>query len=167
VVAHLHYVLFGGSVLGIFAAIYHWFPKMTGRKMNEFWGQVHFALTMIGLNMTFLPMHKLGLMGMNRRIAEYDPKFTSLNQICTYGSYILAVSTLPFIINAVWSWFYGEKAGNNPWQALTLEWMTSSPPSIENFETLPVLTTGPYDYGVSEERIETEPVLTPQTESAL
>jgi cytochrome c oxidase subunit 1 len=79
----------------------------------------------------------------------------------------LAVSTLPFIINAVWSWFYGEKAGNNPWQALTLEWMTSSPPSIENFETLPVLTTGPYDYGVSEERIETEPVLTPQTESAL
>jgi cytochrome c oxidase subunit 1 len=167
VVAHLHYVLFGGSVLGIFACIYHWFPKMTGRKMNEFWGQVHFALTMIGLNMTFLPMHKLGLMGMNRRIAEYDPKFTSLNQICTYGSYILAVSTLPFIINAVWSWFYGEKAGNNPWQALTLEWMTSSPPSIENFETLPVLTTGPYDYGVSEERIETEPVLTPQTESAL
>ncbi|MDB9450090.1 cytochrome c oxidase subunit I [Dolichospermum circinale] len=167
VVAHLHYVLFGGSVLGIFAAIYHWFPKMTGRKMNEFWGQVHFALTMIGLNMTFLPMHKLGLMGMNRRIAEYDPKFTALNEICTYGSYILAVSTLPFIINAVWSWFYGEKAGNNPWQALTLEWMTSSPPSIENFETLPVLTTGPYDYGVSEERIETESVLTPQTESAL
>ena len=167
VVAHLHYVLFGGSVLGIFAAIYHWFPKMTGRKLNEFWGQVHFALTMIGLNMTFLPMHKLGLMGMNRRIAEYDPKFTTLNQICTYGSYILAVSTLPFIVNAVWSWFYGEKAGNNPWQALTLEWMTSSPPSIENFETLPVLTTGPYDYGVSEERIETEAVLTPQTESAL
>ena len=167
VVAHLHYVLFGGSVLGIFAAIYHWFPKMTGRKMNEFWGQVHFALTMIGLNMTFLPMHKLGLMGMNRRIAEYDPKFTALNEICTYGSYILAVSTLPFIINAVWSWFYGEKAGNNPWQALTLEWMTSSPPSIENFETLPVLTTGPYDYGVSEERVEAEPVLTPQTESAL
>ena len=167
VVAHLHYVLFGGSVLGIFAAIYHWFPKMTGRKMNEFWGQVHFALTMIGLNMTFLPMHKLGLMGMNRRIAEYDPKFTALNEICTYGSYILAVSTLPFIINAVWSWFYGEKAGNNPWQALTLEWMTSSPPSIENFETLPVLTTGPYDYGVSQERVETESVLTPQTESAL
>ena len=167
VVAHLHYVLFGGSVLGIFAAIYHWFPKMTGRKLNEFCGQVHFALTMVGLNMTFLPMHKLGLMGMNRRIAEYDPKFTALNEICTYGSYILAVSTLPFIINAVWCWFYGEKAGNNPWQALTLEWMTSSPPSIENFETLPVLTTGPYDYGVSKERVETESVLTPQTESVL
>ena len=167
VVAHLHYVLFGGSVLGIFAAIYHWFPKMTGRKMNEFWGQVHFALTIVGLNMTFLPMHKLGLMGMNRRIAQYDPKFTSLNEICTYGSYILAISTLPFLINAIWSWLYGEKAGNNPWEGLTLEWTTTSPPAIENFEQLPVLTTGPYDYGMSKERTETKPVLTPQTESAV
>ncbi|WP_427159138.1 cytochrome c oxidase subunit I [Aliinostoc sp. HNIBRCY26] len=148
VVAHLHYVLFGGSVLGIFAAIYHWFPKMTGRMFNEFWGKVHFVLTIVGLNMTFLPMHKLGLMGMNRRVAQYDPKFALLNEICTYGSYILAVSTFPFIINAIWSWLYGEKAPNNPWKALTLEWMTTSPPAIENFDTLPVLTTGPYDYGV-------------------
>jgi cytochrome c oxidase subunit I len=148
VVAHLHYVLFGGSVLGIFAAIYHWFPKMTGRMVNEFWGKVHFALTIVGLNMTFLPMHKLGLMGMNRRIAQYDPKFTTLNEICTYGSYILAISTFPFIINAIWSWLYGEKAGNNPWRALTLEWMTTSPPAIENFDQTPVLATGPYDYGL-------------------
>jgi len=154
IVAHLHYVLFGGSVLGIFAAIYHWFPKMTGRKMNEFWGKVHFVLTIVGLNMTFLPMHKLGLMGMNRRIAEYDPKFASLNEICTYGSYILAISTFPFIINAIWSWLYGEKAGNNPWRALTLEWTTTSPPAIENFEQLPVLSTGPYDYGVSEKIVD-------------
>jgi cytochrome c oxidase subunit 1 len=116
--------------------------------MNEFWGKVHFALTIVGLNMSFLPMHKLGLMGMNRRIAQYDPKFTTLNEICTYGAYILAVSTLPFIINAVWSWLYGPKASNNPWRGLTLEWMTNSPPEIENFEKLPVLTTGPYDYGV-------------------
>jgi cytochrome c oxidase subunit 1 len=149
VVAHLHYVLFGGSVLGIFAGIYHWFPKMTGRMMNEFWGKVHFVLTIIGLNMTFLPMHKLGMMGMNRRIAQYEPQFTSLNEISTYGAYILAVSTFPFIINAIWSWLYGEKAGNNPWRALTLEWMTTSPPAIENFEQLPVLTSGPYDYGVN------------------
>jgi cytochrome c oxidase subunit I len=147
VVAHLHYVLFGGSVLGIFAAIYHWFPKMTGRMFNEFWGKVHFALTIVGLNMTFLPMHKLGLMGMNRRVAQYDPIFTSLNEICTYGSYILAVSTIPFIINAIWSWLYGPKASNNPWQGLTLEWMTTSPPAIENFDKQPVLATGPYDYG--------------------
>ncbi|MBW4668343.1 MAG: cytochrome c oxidase subunit I [Cyanomargarita calcarea GSE-NOS-MK-12-04C] len=157
VVAHLHYVLFGGSVVGIFAGIYHWFPKITGRMINEFWGKVHFALTMIGLNMTFLPMHKLGLMGMNRRIAQYDPKFTSINEICTYGSYILAISTLPFIINAIWSWMYGPKAGNNPWNALTLEWMTTSPPAIENFDKLPVLVTGPYDYGL-EQRNEDVPL---------
>ncbi|NET01397.1 MAG: cytochrome c oxidase subunit I [Sphaerospermopsis sp. SIO1G1] len=149
VVAHLHYVLFGGAVLGIFSAIYHWFPKMTGRMMNEFWGKVHFVLTIVGLNMSFLPMHKLGLMGMNRRVAQYDPRFTTLNEICTYGAYILAISTLPFIINAVWSWLYGEKAPQNPWRGLTFEWMTSSPPAIENFEKLPVLTKGPYDYGVT------------------
>jgi cytochrome c oxidase subunit I len=160
VVAHLHYVLFGGSVVGIFAGIYHWFPKITGRMINEFWGKVHFALTMIGLNMTFLPMHKLGLMGMNRRIAQYDPKFTSINEICTYGSYILAISTLPFIINAIWSWMYGPKAGNNPWNALTLEWMTTSPPAIENFDKLPVLVTGPYDYGL-EHRNEDVPLNDP------
>lgn len=147
VVAHLHYVLFGGSVLGIYAAFYHWYPKMTGRMLNEFWGKVHFALTFVGLNLTFLPMHKLGMLGMNRRVAQYDPKFALLNEICTYGAYLLAVSTFPFIINAIWSWMYGPKAGNNPWNALTLEWMTTSPPAIENFDKPPVLATGPYDYG--------------------
>ncbi|MGJ3253447.1 MAG: cytochrome c oxidase subunit I [Elainellaceae cyanobacterium] len=148
IVAHLHYVLFGGSVFGIYAAIYHWFPKMTGRMMNETWGQIHFVLTFIGMNLTFMPMHELGLLGMNRRIALYDPKFADLNMLCTVGSYILAVSTLPFLVNAVWSWIKGAKAERNPWQALTLEWQTSSPPEIENFETLPVLLSGPYDYGL-------------------
>jgi cytochrome c oxidase subunit I len=151
VVAHLHYVLFGGSVFGIYAAIYHWFPKMTGRMMNEPLGLVHCALTFIGMNLTFMPMHELGLLGMNRRIAFYDPKFTSLNQLVTLGSYILAVSTFPFLFNAVWSWFKGKPASDNPWRALTMEWQTSSPPMIENFEVLPVLTTGPYDYGVKHE----------------
>ena len=148
VVAHLHYVLFGGSVFGLYAAIYHWYPKITGRMINETWGRVHFVLTFIGMNLTFLPMHELGLLGMNRRVALYDPKFTSLNQLCTIGAYILAVSTLPFFVNAVWCWFKGEKAADNPWNALTLEWQTTSPPAIENFEVLPVLRTGPYDYGV-------------------
>ncbi|NJM69523.1 MAG: cytochrome c oxidase subunit I [Scytonema sp. RU_4_4] len=152
VVAHLHYVLFGGSVLGIYAAFYHWFPKMTGRMLNEFWGKVHFALTFVGLNLTFLPMHKLGMLGMNRRVAQYDPQFAFLNEICTYGAYLLAVSTLPFIINVIWSWMYGPKAGNNPWNALTLEWMTTSPPAIENFDKTPVLATGPYDYGLENTR---------------
>ncbi|WP_088241822.1 cytochrome c oxidase subunit I [Calothrix rhizosoleniae] len=160
VVAHLHYVLFGGAVFGIFAGYYHWFPKITGRMLNEFWGKVHFVLTLVGMNMTFLPMHKLGLMGMNRRIAQYDPQFTNLNQVCTYGSYILAVSTLPFIVNVIWNWMFGAKASDNPWQALTLEWMTTSPPAIENFEGQPVLKTGPYDYGM--EREETDTAITEQ-----
>jgi cytochrome c oxidase subunit 1 len=148
IVAHLHYVLFGGSVFGIYAGLYHWFPKMTGRMLNEFWGKVHFALTFVGFNVTFLPMHILGLQGMNRRIAEYDPKFATINLVCTIGSYILAVSTLPFLVNAIWSWRNGPKAPNNPWQGLTLEWMTTSPPPVENFDVEPVLVTGPYEYGI-------------------
>jgi cytochrome c oxidase subunit I len=150
VVAHLHYVLFGGSVFGIFAAIYHWFPKMTGRMMNEPLGIVHFILTFIGANITFMPMHELGLLGMPRRVALYDPKFATINLICSIGSYILAVSTVPFLINACWSWVNGKKAPANPWNGLTLEWQTTSPPPIENFETLPVLTSGPYDYGMGD-----------------
>ena len=148
IVAHLHYVLFGGSVLGLFSAIYHWYPKMTGKYLNETWGRIHFVLTFIGLNLTFLPMHQLGLQGMNRRIAIYDPEFQFLNIICTAGSYILAVSTFPFIVNLIWSVFKGKEAGANPWKALTLEWQTSSPPIIENFEEEPVLWSGPYDYGI-------------------
>jgi cytochrome c oxidase subunit I len=147
IVAHLHYVLFGGSVFGIYAGLYHWFPKMTGRLMNEPWGKVHFILTFVGFNMTFLPMHILGLQGMNRRIAEYDPQYAGINLFCTIGSYILAVSTIPFLINAIWSWSQGEKAGNNPWNSLTLEWTTTSPPPVENFDEDPVITLGPYDYG--------------------
>jgi cytochrome c oxidase subunit I len=151
VVAHLHYVLFGGSVFGIFTGIYHWYPKAIGRMYNEFWGKVHFVMTFVGFNITFLPMHILGLQGMPRRIAMYAPEFQGLNQICTWGSYLLAVSTVPFLVNAIWSWFKGPKAADNPWNALTLEWQTSSPPEIENFAVLPVLTTGPYDYGVEVE----------------
>jgi cytochrome c oxidase subunit I len=154
VVAHLHYVLFGGSVFGLYAGLYHWFPKMTGRMMDETWGRIHFALTLVGFNLCFLPMHKLGLMGMNRRVAEYanDPSLAALNFICTIGAYILAVSTIPFIINAAWSWLNGPLAGDNPWDALTLEWTTPSPPPAENFATTPVLAVGPYDYGLGDRK---------------
>lgn len=148
VVAHFHYVLFGGSVFGIYAGIYHWFPKITGRMVNETWGRVHFILTFIGTNLTFLPMHELGLQGMPRRVAMYDPQFVTLNQICTFGSFVLAASVIPFAINMVWSWMYGEPAGDNPWNAMTLEWTTSSPPAIENWEVLPVVVRGPYEYGI-------------------
>lgn len=160
IVAHIHYVLFGGSVFGIYSAVYHWFPKMTGRMLNEPLGIVHFVLTLIGMNLTFMPMHALGMLGMNRRVALYDPQFQPLNELCTIGSYILAVSTVPFLFNAVWSWIKGKKASDNPWNALTLEWQTTSPPAIENFETLPVLAWGPYDYGVDRISEEIEPPLT-------
>lgn len=154
IVAHFHYVLFGGSVFGLFAAVYHWFPKMSGRMVNETLGRIHFVLTFVGFNLTFLPMHPLGLQGMNRRIALYDPKFQALNELVTIGSYILAVSTFPFIINIVWSVYKGKKAPRNPWRALTLEWQTASPPIIENFEEEPVLWAGPYDYGIDTESID-------------
>ncbi|MDY6936122.1 MAG: cytochrome c oxidase subunit I [Cyanobacteriota bacterium] len=148
IVAHFHYVLFGGSVTGIYAGIYHWFPKMTGRHINETWGKVHFVLHFVGFNLCFFPMHILGLQGMPRRVVQYDPAFTTINMVCTVGSIILAFSTIPFLINAVWSWFYGPKAAANPWNALTLEWQTTSPPAIENFDEDPVLWSGPYEYGI-------------------
>ncbi len=150
IVAHLHYVLFGGSVFGLYSGIYHWFPKMTGRMMNEFLGKLHFVLTLVGFNLCFLPMHYLGLQGMPRRVAEYDPKFATVNMVCTVGAYILAVSTVPLIINAVWSWIAGPKASGNPWDALTMEWQTASPPPVENFIGEPVRLTGPYDYGMGD-----------------
>lgn len=158
VVGHFHYVLFGGSALALFAGFYHWFPKMTGKNYNETLGRLHFILTFLGFNITFMPMHQLGLMGMNRRIALYDPSFQPLNLISTAGAYLLAISTIPFIINVVWSLLKGTKAERNPWNALTLEWQTASPPVMENFEEEPILWSGPYDYG-----IDTSPEATAQS----
>jgi cytochrome c oxidase subunit 1 len=160
VVAHFHYVLFGGSVFGIYAGLYHWFPKMTGRMLNEPLGRIHFAMTFIGTHLTFLPMHYLGTHGMPRRVAMYSAEFTTVNQICTYGAFLLGLSVIPFIINVIWSWRSGPLAGDNPWEAMTLEWTTSSPPPIENWEELPIVTHGPYDYGRNGDRTET-PVVEP------
>jgi cytochrome c oxidase subunit I len=148
IVGHFHYVLFGGSVFGIYAGMYHWFPKMTGRMLDEKLGKLHFGLTFVGTHLTFLPMHNLGLEGMPRRIAMYDPQYTYLNQLCTMGAYLLAISVIPFYYNVINSWIRGEKAGDNPWNALSLEWTTSSPPIIENWEKLPIVTVGPYEYGI-------------------
>lgn len=167
VVAHLHYVLFGGSVFGLYAGFYHWFPKMTGRMMSETWGRIHFILTFVGFNLAFLPMHKLGMMGMPRRIAVYDPKFATLNLICSIGAYLLAVSTIPFIVNAIWSWISGSPAGDNPWRSLTFEWLTTSPPPVENFEEIPVLAIGPYDYGTSDRNVEVDVPLSDADDPAL
>jgi cytochrome c oxidase subunit I len=158
IVGHFHYVLFGGSALALFSGFYHWYPKITGKKYHEGLGQLHFILTFIGLNITFMPMHQLGLMGMNRRVALYDVEFQPLNLLSTAGAYVMAISTIPFIINVIWSLAKGTQAERNPWRALTLEWQTASPPIIENFEEEPVLWSGPYDYGIDDEEEEEESV---------
>jgi cytochrome c oxidase subunit 1 len=139
VVAHLHYVLFGGSVFGVFAGVYYWFPKMTGRMLNEALGKLQFLLVFIGFNLTFFPMHQLGLAGMPRRIADYasDVGWNDLNLAATIGGFLIAASTIPFLWNVFISLRSGPPAGDDPWEANTLEWATSSPPPPYNFDRLP------------------------------
>jgi cytochrome c oxidase subunit 1 len=150
VVGHFHYVIYGAVVLGIYAGLYHWFPKMTGRMYSEGLGKLHFIFTFIGTNACFFPMHPLGLQGMPRRVASYDPEFAFWNVIASLGGFLLGVSTIPFILNMVSSWVQGEKAPKNPWRAIGLEWLVSSPPSHENFEELPIVISEPYGYGNDE-----------------
>ncbi|TMB56637.1 MAG: cytochrome c oxidase subunit I [Chloroflexi bacterium] len=139
VVAHLHYVFFGGSVFGVFAATYYWFPKMFGRRLNEGLGKIHFWLHFIGFNLAFFPMHILGLDGMPRRIADYSPDagWTMWNLVSTAGAFMIAVSILPFLWNVAATFINGEPVGDDPWEGNTLEWATSSPPPPHNFDRLP------------------------------
>ena len=139
VVAHFHYVLFGGTVFAVLAGIYYWFPKMSGRMLGEKLGRWHFWLTVIGFNLTFFVQHLLGLAGMPRRVFTYPqlPYLGGLNLVSTIGAFILAFSVLLFIVNIVDSALRGEPAGNNPWDAWTLEWATTSPPPPHNFDALP------------------------------
>src|SRR5258708_26142569 len=119
VVAHLHFVLFGGSVFAIFAGIYHWWPKITGWKLSDGLGKLHFVLTYVGFFLTFFPMHFLGLSRMPRRIFTYDPKYTALNMLATLGAWMLPIAIMPFLVNVFRSRYWGEPAGDNPWRALT------------------------------------------------
>jgi cytochrome c oxidase subunit I len=139
VVAHLHYVLFGGAVFTIFAGLYYWFPKITGRLLNEKLGEWNFWTLFVGFNGTFLVMHTLGLEGMPRRIVTYNGGFGeegwgTVNVIITISSFLLAFSVLLFLINVVWSNRSGEIAGDDPWEGNTLEWATTSPPPPYNFD---------------------------------
>lgn len=147
VVGHFHYIVFNTITMAIYAAIYFWFPKITGRMYAEGWGKLHFWFTFIGANITFFSMHPLGLQGMLRRVSSYDPRYQGWNVIASLGSFLLGVSTLPFIANIVASWLSGPRATDNPWQATGLEWTTSSPPPRDNFAEIPTVTRPPYDYG--------------------
>ncbi len=148
IVAHIHYVLFGGSLFTIFAGVYYWFPKMTGRMYNEKLGKLHFWMTFVFFNITFAPMHLLGLQGMPRRVADYSEQFATWNMIISVASFALGLSSLIFLYNMVASWRGGKRAPANPWNALTLEWQVSSPPPIFNFDHIPTVVGGPYEYGV-------------------
>jgi cytochrome c oxidase subunit 1 len=139
VVAHMHYVLFGGSAFALFAGIYYWYPKFTGKRLHEGWGKLHFALMFVGFNLTFLVQHRLGLEGMPRRVADYLPSdgFTTLNRVSSVGSALLGASTLPFLWNLWRTHRRGLPAGDDPWGGHTLEWATTSPPPPHNFDHLP------------------------------
>ena len=154
VVAHFHYIVYGGSVFVIFASIYHWYPKVTGRLMNEHLGRFHFLITFVGFNLCFAPQHWLGLNGMPRRVAEYDPQFQLINQFSSVGALLMAISTLPFLWNVIASASQGAIAGDNPWNALTPEWLTTSPPPVENWKGEAPLVANPYAYGTPEDEID-------------
>jgi cytochrome c oxidase subunit 1 len=141
VVAHIHFVLVGGAVFPIFAAIYYWFPKMTGRMLSEGLGKLSFGLMFVGVLTTFLIQHVMGLDGMPRRIYEYDNvgHLALYNLISTVGSFILASGVLVTIINVWRSLKVGVVAGPDPWKANTLEWFTSSPPPVNNFDVVPLV----------------------------
>jgi cytochrome c oxidase subunit 1 len=139
VVAHIHYVLFGGSVFAVYAGFYYWFPKFSGKKLNEGLGKLHFWLQFIGFNLTFFSMHILGLLGMPRRIQDYAPlkDWVGLNQLQTAGALLIALSTAPFLANVVMTLRRKTKDPEDPWEGNTLEWYTSSPPPAHNFDSLP------------------------------
>ena len=152
IVAHFHYVM-AGIIFAMFAAIYFWFPKMFGRMTNYRWGVVHFIGTYVFFNLTFFPMHFMGVGGHMRRIYnpmqyEYLEQFGDMNVFITISAFCLAVSQIPFVVNFIWSLFAGEKASENPWEANTLEWMAPSPPPHGNFATTPQVHRGPYEYSV-------------------
>jgi len=154
IVAHIHYVLFGGTLFGIFAAINYWFPKMFGRLLNEAVNKVHFVLTFIFFNLTFFPMHILGMGGHMRRISdpnqyEFLKPWQPWNEFISINAFLLGATQILFIANFFWSLFKGRKADRNPWRANTLEWVATSPAPHGNWgDQVPTVYRGPYEFSV-------------------
>jgi cytochrome c oxidase subunit 1 len=155
VVAHFHYALIPPVFFAFFAAVYFWFPKMFGRLLNETLGKIHFWLTFLFMNLTFLPMFPIGLLGHQRRISNWNfferlrtDQIQELHTLATIGAVCLLLAQIPFLFNFFWSLFRGREAGRNPWRATTLEWTTISPPGHGNFETTPEVHRGPYEYSL-------------------
>src|SRR5215204_1645583 len=148
IVAHIHYVLLGGSLFTIFAGIYYWFPKMTGRMYNERLGKLHFWVTFVAFNITFFPMHIIGVQGAPRRYADLGAEYANWNLVISIASFFLGASFIVFVYNMVVSWIRGPLTTANPWRARTLEWQVSSPPPIFNFDEIPQVVGNPYEFGV-------------------
>jgi cytochrome c oxidase subunit 1 len=142
-VAHFHYTLFAGSLFGLFAGVYYWFPKWTGRLLSERLGKIHFWVLVLGTNLTFFPMFFLGKDGMPRRVADYPANagWTGLNRLATTGAFIIAVATLVFLVNVARTLRRPADAPADPWGGHTLEWWTSSPPPRLNFDSLPPISS--------------------------
>jgi cytochrome c oxidase subunit 1 len=164
IIAHFHYVVAPGTIFALFAGIYFWFPKMTGRKMNEFWGRVHFWCSFAFMNIVFMPMFVQGIKGMLRRMSNGGELYSiakvpnaidalpgsvmQLNGVILWAAVCLGIAQIPFIINLFWSISHGEKVGTNPWRATTLDWQTPTPPPHGNFAHEPHVARGPYEYSV-------------------
>src|SRR5882672_5134078 len=165
VIAHFHYIVAPGTIFALFAGIYYWFPKITGRMMSEFWGKVHFWTSLIFMNLIFQPMFKQGMAGMLRRMADGGAQYSQmahaefkgglmpdvmvLHKWILWAAVCLALAQIPFIINLFWSIGHGKKVeSDNPWHATTLEWQAPTPPPHGNFATVPEVHRGPYEYSV-------------------
>jgi cytochrome c oxidase subunit 1 len=150
IVAHFHYIMVGGTIMGYLGGLHYWWPKISGRLYPNFLSKLSALLVFVGFNLTFAPQFVLGYLGMPRRYWSYPPEFQVLNVLSTAGASILGVGYILPLFYFIWSMRYGKKSGDNPWGAVGLEWDTTSPPPTENFYTMPVVTHGPYEYNREE-----------------
>lgn len=172
IVAHFHYVLFGASIFGVFSAIYYWFPKMYGKMLNEGWGRMHVIWSFIFFNLTFFPMHIIGVGGHMRRIADptvYDflKPFQGMNAFITWSAIGLGFTQFILLFNIIWNLNYGKKAPRNPWRSNTLEWAAPPHPGHGNFDTDITVYRGPYEYSHENRESDYWPQWVPPTEEEI